>query len=98
MPNHIKLKDLPFHTRAYACLHLITGVRQPRLVVHHADGDIGVLCGQLDHPDPSLYRWIGIGHLLEQYAMLRGVPEIKSGYEAELIAIGWVVRPDDENE
>lgn len=82
-----------FHTRAYACIHVLDG--HPVLLVSRPDGDWCFLCGGLHEQDASQYRVVGLGHLVVNDATLEAVLALAGDWEAERVdrAGPWTIRP-----
>jgi hypothetical protein len=75
------------HHKAYVCSHVFDGSR-PILLVSRADGDWCFLCGE-EHPqDPSAYKVVGIGHVLDKDPTLHELHDLPAEWEAEREAIG----------
>ena len=69
------------------------------LLVSREDGDWCFLCGD-DHPqDPTYYRVVGIGHVIELDPTLRAVLDLDPNEEAERATPGqsWIRLPTQRN-
>jgi hypothetical protein len=88
---------MDFHQKAYVCIHVFEGVR-PVLLVTRPEGDWCFLCGESHENDASVYRVVGIGHVLEGDGSLLQVLDLEPGWDAERTALGqpWLRRPIDE--
>lgn len=88
---------MDFHQKAYVCIHVFENTR-PVLLVTRPDGDWCLLCGDNHEDDPSVYRVVGIGHILERDSSLLDVVNLEPSWDAERTAMGepWVRSPIDE--
>jgi hypothetical protein len=93
-------RQIPFHEKAYVCIHVFADER-PVLLVSRPDGDWCFLCGDEHDDDASDYRVMGIGHVLERDQTLHEVADLRADWEAERTAVGaeWrrVEIPEDDN-
>jgi hypothetical protein len=82
------------HHKAYVCNHVFDRSR-PVLLVSRPDEDWCFLCGDNHSNDPSAYRVVGIGHVLDQDPSLMQVSDLPPNREAERknVGEGWVRRP-----
>lgn len=82
---------MDYHQKSYVCIEVFQN-EKPVLLVSREHGDWCFLCGA-DHPDdPSFYRVVGIGHLLERDPELNNVLDLAPNEEAERAAPGqpWI--------
>jgi hypothetical protein len=80
-----------YHRKAYVCIHVFENTK-PVLLVSRPDGDWCFLCDE-EHPnDPSYYRVVGIGHVIEDHPELKFLLDLKPDEEAERKALGekWI--------
>jgi hypothetical protein len=80
------------HSRkSYVCIEVFKN-EKPVLLVSREHGDWCFLCGG-DHPeDPSFFRVVGIGHVLQRHPELNALLDLKPNEEAEREAPGkpWI--------
>ena len=90
-------KDSVTHTLSIVCGHVFRLERDVAVVVRHADGGWQFVCGQYDHPeDCADFETVGLEHLVERQANLKGLGELLPGWLAEWTADGWMkTRHDD---
>ena len=88
---------MDFHQKAYVCIHVFESAR-PVLLVTRPEGDWCLLCGDNHENDASVYRVVGIGHVLERDGSLLEVLDLEPNWDAERAALGepWVRKPIDE--
>jgi len=67
---------------AFICQHVFDAERPVLLVVHDADGDWQLLCGDR-HGEDVRPRVVGLDHLLRRDPGLAEVMDLKVGWEAE---------------
>lgn len=69
-----------YHSKAYACIHVIKRDRAILLVAHDLDGDWQFLCG--DSHASSEGHVVGIGHLLDSDPSLNELVDLPINSEA----------------
>ena len=82
---------MDYSQKSYVCIEVFRNER-PVLLVSREHGDWCFLCGY-DHPDdPSSYRMVGIGHVLERDPELNAILDLMPNEEAERAAPGqpWI--------
>ena len=79
------------HRKAYVCEHVFRGDR-PVLLVSRGDGDWCFLCGDNHPDDPSAYRVVGLGHVIDDDSTLEAILDLEPDEEAERSSVGanWV--------
>lgn len=82
---------MEYSQKSYVCIEVFNNEKLV-LLVSREHGDWCFLCGD-DHPDdPSFYRVVGMGHLLERDPELNAILDLAINEEAEREAPGrpWV--------
>jgi hypothetical protein len=81
------------------CPHLFSSERHARVIVHHRDGTWQAVCGEHDHlSDCADFQVIGLNHLFDRQADLKGIATLGRDQIAEWTNNGWSVTSFDENE
>jgi hypothetical protein len=84
------------HTKAYVC-NLVFDRSRPVLLVSRADGEWCFLCGDSHEDDPSAYKVVGIGHVIEADQTVVELRNLPADWEAERESFvsAWVRVPYD---
>jgi hypothetical protein len=83
---------MPYHLRAYICVHVLEKSAPILLVSRAGDGNWCFLCGEANHNDASTARVIGIGHVFERDPTLLEIEDLDADWDAEREAVGkaWI--------
>jgi hypothetical protein len=89
--------DINFHQKAYVCIHVFDGVK-PVLLVDRTDGSWCFLCGDGHVDNASMYRVVGIGHILDRDPSLIPLLNLLPNWEAErrVIEEPWIRKPSSD--
>ena len=86
--------DVPYHRKAYVCIHVFDKSK-PVLLIDRTDGDWSFLCGQAHADNASMYRVVGIGHVINDDPSLAALLDLPANWEAERGSISepWIRTP-----
>jgi hypothetical protein len=84
------------HHKAYVCDHIFDRSR-PILLISRPEGDWCFLCGEDHADDPSNYKVVGIGHVLDSDPSLQELGDLPADWEAERQSVDqkWIRAPFD---